>query len=217
MITMKCYSSREEWLSNRKLRLGGSDAAAIIGLNPWKDNVALWKEKMGLQKPEDISDKDVVKYGNAVEPLLRRLFELDHPELKVYYREHNMWTNTEYPFAHASLDGWLMDQEGRKGIWECKTSMVSSRSQREKWNDKVPDNYYCQLLWYFGVTGFDFAILKAQLKSEFGGTLSIQTKEYRFERADLEDDINYIMQKGAEFAKSLETGNMPAMILPEII
>ena len=109
-VTMRCFNSRKEWLEARTSCVGGSDAAAIIGLNPYKSNVDLWEEKVGLRKPEDISDKPYVRYGNDAEPLLRKLFELDHPEMVVSYEEHNMWHNDRFPFAHASLDGWMWER-----------------------------------------------------------------------------------------------------------
>ena len=65
MVTKKLFNSREEWLQGRKNHIGGSDAAACVGLNPYKDNVQLWEEKVGLVLPEDISDKDYVQYGTG--------------------------------------------------------------------------------------------------------------------------------------------------------
>ena len=61
---------RAEWLEARKDGLGASDAAALLGLSPWKTNVQLWEEKCGLVIPEDIGDKPYVRYGNDAEPLL---------------------------------------------------------------------------------------------------------------------------------------------------
>ena len=52
---------RVEWLEARKDGLGASDAAALLGLSPWKTNVQLWEEKCGLVIPEDIGDKPYVR------------------------------------------------------------------------------------------------------------------------------------------------------------
>lgn len=217
MIEMQIFYSRDEWLKFRKSKIGGSDCASILGLNPWKSNLELYREKIGETVPEDISDKPIVKYGNDAEPLLRQLFALDFPQYEVLYKENNVWTNTEYPFAHASLDGWLIDKTtGRKGIFECKTSTISSAAQKEKWKDKIPDNYYCQVLHYFLVTGFDFAILKAQLKHEINGELYITTKHYKFERADVIDDIEILKNAEIEFSKAIETREQPPLLLPNI-
>lgn len=216
MVTMQTFESREEWLKARKNYIGGSDAAAALGLNPWKDNVTLWLEKTGQIIPEDISGKPYVQYGTQAERHLRGLFRLDFPEYKVSYVENNMFTNDAYPWAHYSADGWLEDQDGRKGILEIKTTNILQSMQKEKWKDKIPDNYYCQLLHGLMVTEFEFAILKASLKTVFDGMPYIQTKHYFIERSEVQEDIEYLAQKESEFYEFIKKGKQPALILPFI-
>ena len=67
MVEKKVFASREEWLQARNNRIGGSDAAAIIGLNPYMSNVDLWEIKTGRRQQEDISEKPCVKYGTEAE------------------------------------------------------------------------------------------------------------------------------------------------------
>ena len=210
------FDSKEEWLRHRT-RIGGSDAAAVLGMNPWKNNVQLWLEKTGRAVAPDISDKDVVKYGVAAEPLLRNLFEIDFPEYKVEYFGDNMVLNDDFPFAAASLDGELTEKTtGRKGILEIKTTNILRSMQKEKWNNQIPNNYYVQLLHYFMVTEFDFAILKAQLKSEFKGEIYLQTKHYKIERSDVQDDIDYLEKAERRFWEHVKTDKEPALVLPEL-
>ncbi len=215
MVKRYILNSREEWIQNRK-RIGGSDASAILGRNPYKTNIELWQEKTGRTVPEDISDKPYVKYGIAAEKHLRELFKLDHPEYTVCYEENNIWLNDQMPWAHASLDGWLIDQEGRNGIWECKTTNILQSMQKEKWKQQIPDNYYVQVLHYLMVTEFDFAELKAQLKYDLGGEVYLQTRHYHIERSDVQEDIDYLMQKEAEFWEYVKSDTRPPLILPEI-
>ena len=207
--------SHEEWLKNRT-KIGGSDASAIVGMNPYKTNVDLWMEKTGQIISEDISEKPYVKYGTQAEMHLRGLFRLDFPQYHVDYVENNMFFNDKYPWAHASLDGWIEDQEGRKGILEIKTTEILQSMQKEKWNHRIPDNYYIQILHYLMVTEFDFAVLKAQLKTVFDGVPYLQTKHYFIERSEVEDDIQYLANAEKEFWKAVETGKKPALLLPEI-
>lgn len=208
-------NSREEWLESRK-GIGGSDAASIVGMNPWRDNVELWEIKTGRRQQEDISDKPAVKYGTEAEEHLRELFRLDFPQYRVDYVDNNMWINSRMPWAHASLDGWLTDQDGRKGILEIKTTTIQRGAQKDKWQDQIPDNYFIQLLHYFLVTEFDFAILKAQLKFEIQGDLFIQTKHYKIEREEVEADLEFLENSEKEFAALIENDKRPALILPEI-
>ena len=214
-VEMKILASRDEWLQNRQ-RIGGSDASAVLGMNPYRTNIELWQIKTGQLEPDDISDKPYVKYGTCAEQHLRELFKLDYPEYQVFYEENNMFLNDKYPFAHASLDGWLIDQDGRKGVWECKTTNILQSMQKEKWNKRIPDNYYIQLLHYLMVTEFEFAVLKAQLKYEFDGETYLQTKHYKIERADVEADIQLLESSERNFWKQVQERKRPGLILPEI-
>ena len=210
MIQLK---SREEWLEKRTSYVGGSEAAALVGKNPYMTNIDLYKIKTGQQAKENIDDKEYVIYGRNAEEHLRALFALDYPQYKVDYIDNNMWLNDQYPFAHASLDGWLTDPEGRKGILEIKTTNILQSMQKEKWDHRIPDNYYCQVLWYLGVTGFEFAVLKAQLKYDYDGDIFLTTKHYYIDRAEVQDDIDYLMQRGAAFAEYIKTGKEPPLVI----
>lgn len=211
-------SNRQEWLKARSGRIGGSDASAVIGLNPYLNNVDLWRIKTGQAEQEDISDKDYVRYGIRAEQYLRELFQLDYPRYAVIYQENNMFLNDKYPFAHASLDGWLIEKDtGRFGVWECKTTNILQSMQKEKWNDRIPDNYYVQLLHYLLVTEFDFAILKAQLKYSFpNGEVYLQTKHYRIERDEVSEDLEYLAKEEKKFWQQVQEKRKPNLILPSI-
>lgn len=214
---MTILSSREEWLDVRRGYIGGSEISAVVGRNPYKSNLELWQEKTGLITPEDIGDKPYVRYGHNAEPLLRDMFELDFPEYSVDYWDNNIWINPQFPFAHASLDGWLTEKAtGRKGILEIKTTNILQSQQKEKWNGRIPDNYYCQVLWYLMVTEWDFAVLKAQLKYDFGGDIMIQTRHYKIERSEVEEDIAVLAAEGERFWESVTNKRKPALRLPEI-
>lgn len=215
-VELKELRTREDWLENRKVGLGGSEIAAVVGLNPYMDNVTLWEYKTGRRKREDISDKPYIQYGQQAERHLRGLFRLDFPQYKVEYIDHNSWKNSRYPWAKASLDGWLTDQEGRRGVLEIKTTEILQSMQKERWNQKIPDNYYCQVLFYMAVVEADFAVLKAQLKTVFDGVPYLQTKHYFIEKSDVQDDIDYLMAKGAEFWEYVQKDERPPLVLPNV-
>lgn len=215
MIKMNTFQTREEWLQARKNYIGGSDASAVIGMNPYKTNVDLWAEKTGLVTPEDISGKPYVKYGHDAEPLLRDLFRLDFPEYEVFYEENNMFTNDKYPWGHYSADGWLKDQNGRRGILEIKTTEILQSMQKEKWNHRIPDNYFVQILHGFLIMEADFAVLKAQLKTVFDGIPYLQTRHYFIERSEVEADIEFLQSSEKDFWHDVQNNIRPALILPE--
>lgn len=217
MVNMKILKSRDEWLKERSGSIGGSDAAAVVGMNPWTSNVELWAEKTGRTIPEEISDSPYVKYGTDAEQFLRELFRLDHPQYKVFYAENNLFTNEKYPWAHASLDGWLTDPEGRRGVLEIKTANISSPVTKRKWDNQIPDNYFCQVLFYMAVVEADFAEVKGQLKWDNGENILLVTKHYHIERADVESDIDFLMQSCEKFWKEYVVKDVqPPLVLPNI-
>ena len=218
MVEMKVLKDRAEWLEHRKKYIGGSDAAAVIGQNPWKSNVDLWLEKTGQVIAPDISENPNVKFGTNAEPIIRELFKLNYPQYEVLYVENNSWINDKYPFAAVSHDGWLIDQNGRHGVWESKTSEIVSSMAKEKWMSKIPTNYYCQLLHSLMVReDCEFAVLTALLTWRYDDKeVYQQLKNYHIERAEVEDDIKYLAEAEAKFWEQVQTKTRPALLLPEI-
>lgn len=103
--------NHEEWIKARAAGIGGSEAACILGMNKYKTNLTLWREKKGLVKPEDVSEKSAVRYGKEAEAYIRKLFQLDYPEYEVDYNEFRMYATEKHPFIFATLDGELTDKE----------------------------------------------------------------------------------------------------------
>ncbi len=206
--------TREQWLEERKKGIGGSDAATILGLNPYKNNIELWEEKLGIREAKDISDKPYVQYGTNMEPVLRESFKIKHPEYEVRHEEYSIMKHQKYPFLFASLDGTLINKEtGEIGILEIKTTNILQSMQKEKWKDKIPDNYYCQVLHYLNVTGYSFADLFAELNYENNYQV---TKTYEILREDVEKDIEYLQGKEIEFWNYVETKTRPPLTLPKV-
>lgn len=192
-----------------------------MGLNPYKTNIELWEEKTGKIITEDIGHKPFVIYGKEAEKHLRELFKLDYPQYQVYHNEFEILQHPEYPFLQASLDGqlkeWIMPDVFKRGVLEIKTTNILQSMQKEKWNEQIPDNYYIQCLHYLLVTGFDFCVLKAQLKSEWGEEIRITTKHYRFERSEVEADIELLKAKEIEFWTEYVLKDIkPPLLLPPI-
>ena len=209
---------RAAWLELRKNGIGASDASAVVGMNPYKTNVQLWEEKTGRREQEDISDKPYVKYGIEAERPLRELFALDYPQYIVKYNEFDMHYHPQYRFIFATLDGRLTERETlRNGIYEGKTTEILRSMQYENWKDKIPDNYYVQVLHQFLATSFDFAVLKAQLKTVYrDGETRLNTRHYHIERSKVIEDIDWLLQEEIKFWKCVEDGRKPNLILPPI-
>lgn len=219
MVKKTLLKNREKWLEHRSMYIGGSDASSVVGQNPWKSNIDLWMEKTGRVTPKDISDNPNVKYGIDAEPIIRELFKLNYPQYDVLYEENNSWFNDKYPFAAVSHDGWLVEKEtGRKGVWECKTSEIVSSMKKESWKDRIPNNYYVQLLHSLMVReDCEFAVLTALLTWKFEGKeLYQQLRNYHIERSEVEEDIAYLCEAEKKFWEQLKNDKRPDLILPNI-
>lgn len=105
------FENEQQWLKGRMNGIGGSDASAVVGMNPYKSNIDLFEEKIGRVMPKDISDKPCVIYGKNAEEYIRELFKLDYPEYTVDHHEFRILQSKDHPFMQASLDGELTDRE----------------------------------------------------------------------------------------------------------
>ena len=217
MIEKQTYTGRGSWLVGRTRGIGGSDAAAVLGLNPYMSNTELWAIKTGRVKKADLSGNKLVEYGTRAEYHLRGIFELDFPEYRVEYEPFSIYTNSDYPWACASLDGRIFeDSTGRTGILEIKTATISGSAQAAKWKDRIPDNYFCQILHYMAVMEADFSILKAQLKYERPGDLLDVTKHFYIEWEDVKEQAEYLMEQEKIFWQYVTADKEPPLVLPEI-
>lgn len=218
---IKSFKTREEWLSNRINCIGGSDASAVLGQNPYKSNAELFEEKVGLKQSKDLSDNPFVIYGTKAEILLIKLFALDFPQYKVKPNSnYEVYQHDTYPFIACTRDASLIEKAtGKKGALEIKTTEILNSMHKEKWNDQVPQNYYIQILQYFATDNeLEFVWLKAQLKSDFGaGNIKLTTKHYYFTREQCQKDVDYLIQKEVEFWKNyIEKRVRPSLVLPQI-
>lgn len=149
-----------------------------------------------------------------MEDVLRESFKIKHPEYEVIHEENTIIKHPVYPFLFASLDGILINKEtGEKGILEIKTSETLRAMHKEKWKEKIPDNYFCQVLHYLNVTGCEFAIVFAELT--YSKDLQL-LKTYEIKKNDYLEDIKYLEKKEIEFWKYVEEDKCPPLVLPEL-
>lgn len=212
-------ASNEEWLKARLQGIGASEASAVIGCNPYMSNVDLWRLKTGRKQAQDISSNAHVQYGHDAEGPLRELFALDYPRFEVSYGgAYDMVHHPKHPFIFATLDGRLKEKAtGRLGVYEGKTTEILRSMQKEKWKDRIPDNYYVQVIHQLIATGWDFAVLNAQMKRVFDGDVRTETRRYFIERAEVQNDIDYLLAEEVKFwTEYVQKDREPPLILPEI-
>ena len=120
------------WLHLRKSGIGGSDAGAICGVNPYSSAMKVFQDKTG--EAVEKQDNEAIRIGHDLEDYVARRF-MEATGLKV--RKSNfMYRSKEYPFMVADVDRLVVGEDA--GL-ECKTA---SAYNADKWADgDIPLHY----------------------------------------------------------------------------
>lgn len=105
------FLDENDWLEERRKGMGGSDVAVVMGLNKYKSELRLYKEKVeGLK--EDMSENTFVKKGKDLEDLIRLKYCLPYFKEKGYVVIHPdvILTNSVKPVFRANLDGFAIPE-----------------------------------------------------------------------------------------------------------
>lgn len=157
MATVAKPEERAAWLAWRSKGIGGSDAAAIAGLSPWKSPYVVWLEKTG-QLLDDGHESEAMRWGTLLEPVIADEFE-HRTGLYVTHRQLQA-ENPEEPWRRATLDGLVAEPSRHEldealGIYEGKTT--STIRYGLDWSSGIPDHYALQVQHNLAVTGQDRA------------------------------------------------------------
>lgn len=146
--------SREDWLAARTSGIGGSDAAAIVGLNPKKTPYQVYLEKRGEAEPEDLSDNERVYWGNELEEPIARRYALKMG-VRVA-RVNQILRHPDLPYIIGNIDRRVVGQS--RGL-ECKNVGYDVAHFGDQWGesgtDLVPPMYFIQVQHYYLVREFD--------------------------------------------------------------
>lgn len=143
--------TRDEWLDVRLSGIGSSDAAAAIGLNPYKSALALWLEKTGrdqlMPKPDFEDDSLPTYWGNILEPIVAAHYT-KRTGRKVR-RINAVLQHPNEPWMLANIDREVIGSDEVQ-ILECKTAGIQGS---RLWRDGVPEYVQIQVMHQLAVTG----------------------------------------------------------------
>jgi putative phage-type endonuclease len=191
--------SRAAWLALRRSGIGGSDAATVLGLNPYATALDLYLAKLGLavEPPET----EAMWWGRALEPVVAARFGQTMPF--TVHEIPQMLRHRQYPFLLANIDRVLLDPDHPDrgpGILEVK---APGARQLAHWGpDKAPDHYLIQVQHYLAVTGFSWAYLAARVGNQ-------QTYFLPVERDDA--FITALIRAEADFWERVQTRRPPPL------
>jgi putative phage-type endonuclease len=130
---------REQWLALRKEGIGGSDAAAALGLSKWTSPLALYYDKTR----DEINDEDNERFewGRRNEATIADGFAARNPDF-VVENVSIMLRSARQPFMVVNIDRFMTGSDGEHTFLECKN--VDARSAHE-WKDGPPLQYRLQV------------------------------------------------------------------------
>lgn len=182
----------QDWLKERTTRIGGSDAPAVMSLDPWRTRIDVALEKLNLKRTEQ---NEAMEWGNILEPVIRDVFKQKSGMLVEYPGPHTLCVHSEHRFMSMSPDGFVRsDDRPRNGVLQIKAT-----STKEPW-ESVPVNYQAQVQHEMFVTGLDWAVVCAL----FGGN---RMQWYVLEKHPAFQDL--LVQKEADFWKVIQDGKVP--------
>jgi len=191
---------REEWLNIRKQGIGSSDAAAAVGLNPYKSQLELWMEKTGrdteLPQLDPNDDTSPAFWGTLLEPIVA-----SHYTKKTSNRVRRInavlqHADPELSWMLANIDREVIGVEDVQ-ILECKTAGINGS---RLWKEGVPEYVQLQVMHQLAVTGKQAADVAVLL----GGQ---HLEVYRIERD--ETMIAQLIELERQFWNYVETDTPP--------
>ena len=141
-------NDRAIWLQERMTGIGGSDAAAVLGLSKWKTPLQVYQEKRGELLPQE--DNESMLWGRELEPVIRQQYA--NRNNRTVSLPASMLRHPKYEFMVANVDGVTNDNR----LLEVKTAR-SAKEWGETGTDQVPQAYLIQVQHYLAVTQLSVA------------------------------------------------------------
>ncbi|RQS88113.1 YqaJ viral recombinase family nuclease [Burkholderia seminalis] len=143
--------SRDDWLAVRRTGIGGSDAAAAVGLNPYMSALELWLDKTrrgeGLPRPDPADTTSPTYWGTLLEPIVAAVYT---------QQTGNKVRKVNAVLRHPSIP-WMLSNIDREvvgvpdiQILECKTA---GEFGARLWREGVPEYVQIQVQHQLAVTG----------------------------------------------------------------
>lgn len=180
-ITKVKTENHEEWKALRGQYIGGSDAAAVVGLNPYRSPYSLWAEKTG--RVPGFEGNLATEVGTYLEEFVAQKFAEETG--KKVRRANQSFLNSDYPWAIANIDREIVGEDA--GL-EIKTT--SEMNLKKFKGGEYPAQYYCQAVHYMAVTG----------KKRWYLAVLIGNREFRWFTIERdEDEIKALMDAEKSF------------------
>lgn len=167
--------SRDEWLTFRAQGIGASDAAAAVGLSPFKTPFQLWMEKTG--RAPQVEESEAMKWGNRLQHVVGDAFAEETGRVITPAGDWTIYEHPESPILLATLDFFQRKGAGApQGILEAKTAGFQKQTD---WENQPPLHYVCQVQYQMLVTGLEL------------GSIAVLIGGQKFLWADIPPDLEF--------------------------
>ena len=138
---------RAAWLEERKTGIGGSEAAAVMGLSPWATPVTVWLDKTGRAAPKE--ETEAMRIGTELEDFVARRY---CQETGRTVQRYNKMLHVDCLLGNFDR---LVIREGEKvasHMGEVRTNLLlECKTSTREWEDGVPLYYQTQVQHYMGL------------------------------------------------------------------
>ena len=184
---------KESWLRYRKNGIGGSDAGAVCGLNPYRTAIQVYYDKTSEEIEE--TDNEAMRQGRELEEYVARRFcEASGKKVR---RANAMFYDEKNPFMLADVDRMIV---GENAGLECKTA---SPYMAEQWKDgSIPISYQIQCYHYMAVCRADAWYI----------AVLIYGREFKYYRIERDDEV---VENLIRIEKDFWNGNVIPKVMPD--
>lgn len=147
--------SREQWLDYRRKGIGGSDAAAVLAISPFRAARDIFYDKLNIASiTNDEGNWVALKVGNLLEDLVAEIF-VKKTGLHIY-QVKKMFMHPLHRHMLADTDYLITLPNGKTAVLECKTTNYNAKSHWwEDGKEIVPPYYEAQGRHYMAVLNVD--------------------------------------------------------------
>lgn len=183
----------ESWLRYRKNGIGGSDAGAVCGLNPYRTAIEVYYDKTSEEIEE--TDNEAMRQGRELEEYVARRFcEASGKKVR---RANALFYDEKNPFMLADVDRMIV---GENAGLECKTA---SPYMAEQWKDEsIPVSYQIQCYHYMTVCRADAWYI----------AVLIYGREFKYYRIERDDEV---IENLIRIEKDFWNGNVIPKVMPD--
>jgi putative phage-type endonuclease len=163
------YGTEDEWLEERAKGIGGSDAAAVLGMSKYTSPLKLYRIKLGELK-QDLSDNVYVKKGKDLEAMIRNQYVAPRFAEMGYTVVHpqQIFVSKKTPWLRANCDAIAVPIDPARQTFSeniiIEIKWVSEWGEANWYGEDylgVPPEYYAQVQHYMLTTGARKAVICA--------------------------------------------------------